>query len=196
MLTPRIIVDAMAEPISFDDIVEHSRIPYDQQQPLVEKYIRAARMACENDIDGSISPRTLEIVLDRFPSCRFVGLPQGPVDLIVSVKYIDTDGLEQTYADTNYVLDRYGRAQALRLAYGASWPTARCQFDAVRIRYTVGYAFNDSPPTAVPEPILQAIRLQVDHMYENRSAVDASNLAELPLGVKRLLDPYRQNLGV
>jgi uncharacterized phiE125 gp8 family phage protein len=125
-----------------------------------------------------------------------VTLPLGPVQSVLSVKYIDPEGVEQTLADTVYVLDLYRRTPVLRLAYGALWPATRYQPDAIKVRYRAGYAFTDSPPQLVPEPILDAMRLLVGHSIESREAVDDNRLAELPLGVKYKLDPYRLEMGV
>lgn len=226
-MTPIIIEDATVEPLTFEDIVEHSALPYDQHQQLVESYIRSARMSCENDTDSTISPKTLEIAFERFPCVGYRGdyyqsdlggyyqpdyrsqwmsvyrnrsqtieLPLGPVSAVLSIKYIDPDGTELTLDPSTYALDGYRRTAVIRLAYGASWPSTRSQFDGTKVRYRAGYAIDNSPPALVPEPILHAMRLLVDHMIENRSAVDVNTLMELPLGVKHKLDPYRREMGV
>jgi uncharacterized phiE125 gp8 family phage protein len=209
-MTPLIITDATVEPLTYEDMVNHSVLPFDQWRDLVEDYISVARASCEDHLNSTISPKLLEIATESFASCDWINwaslsewstvsglpLPLGPVQSIVSVKYIDPDGVEQTLANTVYVLDRYRRTALLRLAYGESWPSVRSQFDAVKVQYLAGYAFNDSPPVAVPARILQAMRLLVDHMIANRSAVDVDNLVELPLGVKYHLDPLRLELGV
>lgn len=216
-MTPRVVVDATTEPLSYDDIVEHSRIVYGHQRSLIESYITGAREACENYTSSTIARKTLEIGIDAFvpawwgtewmwrstegryvpmPNGCAIVLPLGPVRSIVWVKYVDTDGDEQTLDAATYALDLYRRPQALRLAYGQSWPATRAQPETVKIRYEAGWPSDDSPPIAAPQAMLHAIRLTVDHWNENKTAVDLDNLRELPLGVKSLLDPYRLGLGV
>lgn len=197
-MTPIVITDATAEPLVVSDIVAHSVLNSNDDWELIEAYIRAARASVENYINATVSPKTLEIALPSFAACAgAISLPLGPVQSVVSVTYTDADGAQQTLDTADYVLDRYCRPQALRLAYGASWPSTRAQFDAVKIRYVAGYDFNDSPSfMAIPPEVLQAMRLQVGHMLENREAVATDTLAELPLGIKYLLDPCRMEMGV
>ncbi len=44
--------------------------------------------------------------------------------------------------------------------------------------------------------IMAAILLQIGNLYANREAVTTGGTAELPLGVKHLLQPYRYGMGV
>jgi uncharacterized phiE125 gp8 family phage protein len=115
---------------------------------------------------------------------------------IVSVNYTDSDGDEATLAGDQYRLSTSSSMAVLRPAYGVSWPSTRCEPDAVRVQYTAGYSADESPPQAVPEPIRQAMHLCIAHFYANREAVDVNTLMELPLGVRALLTRYRQGLGV
>ena len=49
-----------------------------------------------------------------------------------------------------------------------------------------------TPPTDVPEPLRQAIRLLVAHWYENRGLVaTGTTIAVLPATVAALIAPYR-----
>lgn len=198
LATPRVIVDATVEPLLFTDIVAQGRRPANREQALAAGYIKAARQSCEDYLNSTISPKTLEIALPSFVTSEgFIELPLGPVRSIVSVTYTDADGAAQTFSGASYALDQYRQTAALRLAYNVSWPSTRAQFDAVKVRYVAGYGLDNSPPApAVPQTILQAMLLTVDHFMEHRTAVDGNTLAELPLGVKHLLDPYRRQMGV
>lgn len=194
-MTPRIIVDAVVEPVTTQDVIDQGRRPAGQELTLITRYIKAARVACENYLNLTISPKTLEVVLPSFAGFDGV-IPLGPVQSIVSLKYIDTNGVEQTFSSASYSLDQYSQPNMLRLGYGLTWPSLRTQYDAVKLRYIAGYAFNESPPKPVPPTVVQAMLLTVDHFMENRTAVDIDTLRPLPLGVKYLLDPHRQQIGV
>jgi uncharacterized phiE125 gp8 family phage protein len=205
-MTPRIIVDATDEPLTYEDIIAHARRPPEQEREVIEGFITAARASCESYQNVTISPKTLEIALDEWPftitawpttnTWACVELPLGPVQSIVSVVYVDSDGAEQTLDDSVYVLDNRRRTALLRLAYGASWPSVRSQFEAIKIQYVAGYRWTDSPPELVPATTLQAMRLLVADMIDYRNATDENNLAVIPLGLKYMLDPERRELGV
>jgi len=111
------------------------------------------------------------------------------VSAITSLKYIDDSGVEQTWASSNYILDDYGHTHKLRLAYNVTWPSARAQANAIKLRYVAGYgASGDSVPT----PILQAIVLIVGQAYRAQPGLE-TNLypASIPNAARDLLAPYR-----
>lgn len=55
--------------------------------------------------------------------------------------------------------------------------------------------FVDEYPDAdsIPKTIRQAAFFLVGHFYENRIAVSAVSMMEVPLAVKNLLDPHREH---
>jgi uncharacterized phiE125 gp8 family phage protein len=125
-------------------------------------------------------------------------LPLPPTIEVLSVKYLDMAGEEQTLAADQYRVI-YGTTAAgatLWPAIGATWPDTDLAPDAVRVRFTAGYEPTDaSPPVSmVPLAVRQAMLLMVGHWYENRSEVVVGTSAvPLPLGVAELLAPYRLN---
>lgn len=199
-MNPTLISESTTEPISLDEAAENLKALDDGEgsyfeAPIISRLIKAARQLCENELEMSLIPKTLEFSRDSLcPPC--IELPNGPVRSIESVKYTDTNGVEVTLATDQYRLSTSSSMAILRPAYGVSWPSVRCEADAVRVRYTAGYAADDSPAQDVPEPIRQAMHLCISHFYANRDAVDVDSLMELPLGVRALLAPYRQGLGV
>jgi uncharacterized phiE125 gp8 family phage protein len=58
----------------------------------------------------------------------------------------------------------------------------------VTVRFVAGYGAN---PGDVPEPLRQAMLLLIGHYYENREAVAAGTLTELPFAVASLVFPFR-----
>lgn len=77
----------------------------------------------------------------------FIELGHGhlatPVDgtsPVLSVKYIDQAGAQQTLSPSGYVVDATSRPGRIRLPYGVEWPDTRPQWDAVRVQYMVGWA--------------------------------------------------------
>lgn len=200
-MTPKIISESATEPIALDEAALNLRAADDGNSPptyhegaRILKLIKAARQACEQELEMSLIEKTLEVARDSFVSG--IDLPYGPVRSIVSVTYRGTDGTDVVLAADQYRFSDYASAPVLMPAYDVSWPSPRVDTDSVRVRYTVGYPSTDSPPQEVPEPIRQAMHLYIAHYFANREAVDTGTLAELPLGVRYLLGKYRQGLGV
>lgn len=197
-MTPKLIAEAGTEPISVDEAGFNLRAAQDSNSPptyveaaLIARLIKAARQACEQELQVSLVLKTLEI--EQSVLCMN-GLPQGPVRSIVSVTLIDTGGVESVIAADQYRVTGYGAVDMLLPAYGVTWPPASA--GTMRVRYTAGYPSTDSPPQEVPEPIRQAMHLFIGHYFNNREAVALNVLSELPLGARYLLAPYRQGLGV
>ena len=127
----------------------------------------------------------------------FLFLPFGPVRQIVSVRYLDPDGVDQILPSTDYRFSPYARQPVLMPKYGGTWPAIRRDVDSVRVRYDVGFPSDDSPAQTVPEPILVAMHFLIGHWYTNREAIaESTKVFELPLGVRDMLAKYRQSLGV
>ena len=110
----------------------------------------------------------------------------------LSVVYLDTAGVEQTLAPVSYVVQGLVNEQRnARLwqndAGGYSWPSTLDRFDAVRIRYTVGWS-----ASKFPVPLRQSILLLISQMYEHRTPqVTESISATLEFTIDALTSPYR-----
>lgn len=126
-------------------------------------YVDLLLAVAQGQIDGppgwlgrAIGTQTLEWRGDDF-GCEDIRLLYPPVVSITSVKYDDSDGVEQTVAGGDYRLVGQPSMPRVALAYGESWPSVRWQSEAVRIRYSAGY-------TTVPTPIKHAIILMAGEL--------------------------------
>lgn len=114
--------------------------------------------------------QTLELVLDRFP-CGKIVIPYPPLIEVISVKYNDANGDEQTLAGPSGSPPSGGDYRVvgdiepayIEPAYGTSWPATRGSA-AVRIRFFAGYGTPDDVPNRIKEYMLHQI---VEH-YEYR----------------------------
>lgn len=151
---------------------------------LVLALAASAAEFCEHACDRSFGEQTLELALDAFPVQVAIALPRGPVTSIVSLKYLDADGVEQTLDSADYALDDYSTPAFVVPAVDTVWPSTYAAINAVKVRYTAGA--NTLPPT-----IKSAILLLVGHWYEHREAVATGSWGEIPIGVQALLDTQR-----
>lgn len=200
-MTPIVISEGAVEPIGLEEAAGNVRAQDDgnspptfYEAPLILRLIKAARQVCEQELEQSLIEKTLEVEQDYFSV--LLELPGGPVRSIVSVSYLDMAGADTVVDPALYRLARRANMAIVRPVYGHAWPAARVDTGSVRVRYTVGFSAENSPPEEVPEPIRQAMHLYIAHYFKNREAVDSGSLGELPLGARYLLTPYRAGLGV
>lgn len=155
--------------------------------PLLRLLITSARQQAEQMLNRYVITQTIDRYLDAFPA-EWINLP--PLQSVTSITYIDENGDEQTLAADQYQVDSISKPAGIAPAFGLSWPTARAQSNAVKIRFIAGYG----DASAVPACIKQWIMLRVKEAYDNRQAVAVGSiqLVQFPYSfVDGLLDPER-----
>lgn len=166
-------------------VKQHLRVDSSEEDALIELYVAAA----SGHIDGvgaylgrAIGEQTLEWDVAAFSDiphqCTLADpqpLPYGPAKSIVSIKFEDESGDDQTLA-----ADLYGLAGGRLVFVDATLPVGQ----KVRIRYVVG---GDAP-----KPIVAAVLLMVGDLYARRES-DSSSSGEVPMSrtVENLLRPFR-----
>lgn len=178
------------EPISLAEAKAHLRV--DDDDPYVSNLpgiITAARQTVEQYLNSSVANQERVLRLDTFTDV--VRLPNGPILSVTSIKYIDTDGTEQTISVNDYVLVY----NMIAPAFGLSWPTPRDQPGAITITYQAGMMAG-SPLTLDREDIKSAIKLVLGDLWN----VTEGSIIGAPISVnptvERLLNPYRLDMGV
>ena len=132
----KIITQPPVEPVSVADVRAHARIEHTADDRLLGAMIVAARTEAEHETGVRCVSQTLEQVLDGF-SDR-MDLDVKPVRSIVSIKYLDNDGVEQTLDPAVYDLIEEALPPRVVLKSGQSWPSTDNADDAVRIRFIAG----------------------------------------------------------
>jgi uncharacterized phiE125 gp8 family phage protein len=154
----KLITPPLKEPVSLAEVKEYLGIQATDtvSDALIARRIVVARKWAETHTGRAFITQTREIRWDCF-----VGRHELPSALtVVSVKYIDADGAEQTLSASDYLLDTYSFIPHVRKAYGVSWPTSRAEENAVRIQYTAGYG----PLASDVEPgIIEALLTLIGH---------------------------------
>jgi len=192
----RLVTAPTSEPVSLAEAKAHLRLETTADDTLVAALIVAARQWAEEYLWRGLVTQTWELVLDAFPERGEIELPRGNLVSIASLKYVDDNGTEQTWAASNYTKDDTSEPGKLRLAYDKDWPSARDQWDAVKIRYTVGWAGEAAQMPAeadrVPAAIRAAMMLVISQLYEHRTPeVVGTIVSKVSFAVEALLGPYR-----
>jgi uncharacterized phiE125 gp8 family phage protein len=181
-----VVTPPTSEPITLAEAKSHLRLEGAEDDAYVAALIKAARRHVEETCWRGLVTQTREAVLEGFPYGP-LELSGGNLGAVLSVAYVDAAGAQQTLRSDTYSADSVSAPGRLLLAYGQSWPSTRCQWDAVRVRYTVGWAVD-----AVPEDIKQSLLLLVAQMYEHRvPEVAGVSMGKVAFAVDSLLSPYR-----
>ena len=178
-----VVVTPPAHGIDPDTVKAHLRVDHDDDDALIGAYVDAA----VSHIDGpngwlgrAIWEQTLELRQNVF--CGPIRLPYGPIQSVTSIKYVDTNGAEQTLAVDQYLLTNGGEVV---LAHNVSWPSLRGDAEGVRVRYVAGFE-------TVPAAITQAVLLMTGDLYKNRETTGPDGgTIQTSTTVQALLSPFR-----
>jgi uncharacterized phiE125 gp8 family phage protein len=163
-----LVTAPLADPVSVADIRAHLRIDSELEDALLVRYLQAALNRLEGRdgwLNRAFITQTWDWTLDGFPSGAALSVPLPPLQSVVSIQYIDTEGFGQTMSALDYVVDTKSEPGWIAPAYGRSFPSTQPAFNTVTIRFVCGYG---PGPTAVPAAIRLALLGMVGDAYEHR----------------------------
>lgn len=182
-MTTRLITAPTTEPITLAEAKLQLRVDNNDEDALIQGFITAAREHAEQVTRRSIMPQTWEVILDAFPDSD-IELLYPNVLTVESVKYIDLNNVQQTMSASDYYLDKDSEPAWLILAIDKTWPDTLEVANAVRVRYTAGYADAISVPASIRTWLLLAVENLYDRCKEGGKASLGEGFA------KHLLDRY------
>jgi len=188
--TYSIVTEPAIEPITLDEAKLHCRIDAGDENSIVTALIKIARQYVERITNRALITQTWELRLDDWPS--EIWLTRPPVQSITSIKYLDTDGVEQTWSDALYQTDLYAEPARISPIYGESYPDLETgAYNRVIVRFVNGYG---DAASQIPTPIIQSMEIMISHWFQNRELIltDIGRNApiEIPLSAQALLAPY------
>ena len=183
-MTARLKTAPAKEPMTLQEAKDHLRVTFTDDDAYIDPLIPAARKEAEDYMERALVTQTWELFLDKFPktSSEPILVPRPPLISITSIKYIDGDGAEQTWANTEYKVDEKAAPGRIFPAFDKTWPTPRLEANAVTIEFQAGYGPNAQD---VQQNIAHALKLILTDWYENR---DGSR--GIPESAKNILNPY------
>jgi uncharacterized phiE125 gp8 family phage protein len=185
--------------VSLAEMKAHLRVDHTDDDSLIDVYTIAA----EQRVDGpfgitgrAFRPQRLRASFGSFGAK--ICLPFPPLISVDSIAYLDTNGVEQTFAETgNWRVIGAGTERGAEIVplYGVVWPSLLSTSDAdlVRVAFTAGYYSAASPENdRVPEIVKACVKLIVGDWYEHRpSSVIGATAAPTPFGAENLIAPFR-----
>lgn len=193
-MADKIITSATFEPISVADAGEYLRVDdLVADTALLGSLITASRQAVEQFLNRYIAEQTVETAYNGFSAELVLS---SPVISVTSVKYLDSNGTEQTLATNQYLVDTYSEPAAITPAYNVTYPATYPVPNSVKVRYVVGFTSGGSPDTnPLPKPIRHAMMLIIGDLYANREG-QSDKAYQINPTVQNLLFPYRLEMGV
>jgi len=176
--------------VSTSDAKTHLRVGFSDDDTYIAALVSVATAALENETNRKFITQTWDWYQDRFSGAS-IRLPFGSLQSVTSVKYTESDDTESTVATTVYDVVTWEDPGRVTLAYNQQWPTATLRAaGGVVTRFVCGYGDAED----IPAPLIQALKLTIGHLYENRESVvvgQGLTAIELPQAAKALAFPYR-----
>lgn len=156
---------AASASVSTANAKAHLRVEHSDDDTLIDAYVQAAEKEVEGYTNRTLISTVYDLYLTDFPANGIV-LPFSPVTAIASIKYYNGSNVETTWDTANYHYNIYEEPCIIR--YTDSTPDVyEDRSNAVVVRFTAGYA----NAAAIPAPLVQAVKLLVGDLYENRTDV-------------------------
>jgi len=156
-------------PIMLEEAKAHVKITGDEEDELLRSYLQGAFEWATESTRRAIVQREYLVTRDDFPVSTWE-LPLGRVASIVSVKYIDADGLLQTWTGSPlpYEVDLdTDFAPRLRPRRTESWPITGDFLSAAQVTLTAGWTQQNIPFT-----IRSGILLKFAELEQGRAPGD------------------------
>lgn len=184
----RVVTAPTAEPLDLAEVRRHVRQIPDVDDTSLLDFIARVRGCVEDYLHRALITQVREQVMDCFPACGPIQIEFGPVQEIVSLKWLDQNDVEQTEDLTDYDRDVYSVPARVQPKFGRIWPVLLPGLNRVRVQYRCGYG--DSY-TSIPQGIKTGMMLTLGHLYENREdVVIGASAVEIPNGAKTFLLPH------
>lgn len=185
----KLITAPSVEPVLIADVkTQTGLVTADGLDTVITRRIIEARQYVEQYCGRALITQTWELALDAFDGDE-IELPLASAASITSIKYMDTNNVEQTLSASSYTLNDYTQPGVIHLNSGYAWPSIYDVVNAVKVRYVSGYGASGS---YVPGPINEAIMLIVGHWMHFQPGVESGvTITRIPLAALDLLAPYR-----
>jgi len=172
--------------VSTADLKTHLRITFSDDDTYIDELELAAVRRLEEFTNRFLLETTVTQYGNKFSDLEI--LFKSPVQAGSERVSSFTDGawLLMAISETEFVYAI--EPSRLYIRPTASLPVADDVFEAWKVSYDVGYA----SVADIPRPLIQAIKIMVADMYENRQSVIVGKIvSEIPKTAQYLMNPYK-----
>lgn len=174
-------ITSSAAPVSASILLAHLRQP-DEEAGAIEAFRLAAHDLVAEMSGRVLGSETWAVSVGEAPNR--LDLPKSPVQSLVSIKYWDAAGGEQTATLSDFHLFADDDRAVVTPKEGKTWPPLQKRDDAMTVTFIAGY-------TTLPAGLSHAVLMLSAHLYDNRSAVSEGALVEVPMAVQSLIGIHR-----
>lgn len=183
IMSLKLITAPALDPVTVNEMREYLRIDGNEFDTTIGNLIKAARDAAQDYQNRAFYTQTLELSFDRFPQMP-VKIPKPPLQNLVSVKYVNADGIEASMELADFAVDKRSEPGRVTFKAGKSWPSVQLQpIDSVIFQFTAGH--NDI--NKVPNTVKLAYMVFITHRFENPGSEDIPQAFYTLLGSDRLV---------
>jgi uncharacterized phiE125 gp8 family phage protein len=179
------------EPVTLAEMRAHlgiTQVTDTARDTIITSRIIAARAWAEDFIRRPLITQTITGYDHDWPYDAALGYHirlKMPIVSVTSVKYYDTDGVQQTLDTGLYTVDSVDGC--IVPVYDEDWPEARVQPNSIQVVYVAGYG----AAAAVPEPIKVAIKFIVGQWEVFQNSIEGvARPFTIPHAAEQLLKPY------
>ena len=190
-----LVSEPVQEPLTLAEAKVFLRVDGTSDDALIGMLITAARQWVETYTRRALITQTWDCRFSDFPQNRqALVIPKAPLVSVTSITYTDENGVEQTWAASNYAVQTLvgptaGRS-LIRTTPTTSYPTTLAESDVpVTVRVVCGYGAN---PASVPSGIRLAVARLLGDLYTQRQeTIVGSVSSKTQTTLEKLLGPYR-----
>lgn len=135
----RLVSAPVAQPIDLAEARLHVRQDITDDDPHILQGIVTANEAAQVETQRSLVAARWKLTLDSPPSGPIL-LERGPVFNVISIKYIDMSGTQQTWAATEWVADLTTIPARITPRFGKDWPISLPQIGSFEVIFEAGSA--------------------------------------------------------
>ncbi len=187
-----LVTPPAAEPFTVAEVKLQLRISTSTEDALITRNIAGVRRGMEAYLRRALITQTWKVCFERFPCYddREIELPYPELQSVTHVKYRDTNGDQITLDSSTYEVLTNTLPGKIALLPGQIWPVTQYQrSQPVEIQFVAGYGANGA---SIPEPIMNAMLLQLGDLYENRQEAIIGTIAtSIPTGAKEYVSQFR-----
>jgi hypothetical protein len=200
----KLITAPASEPISTSDAKSFLRVDTSDDNALIDRLVKTARIFCEEYTGRALINQTYEFYIDAFSEVdtplwegirigadinlykNYINLPRPPLSSVTSIYTYDDADTGTLFPTTSYYVDSIALPGRIVLRNGQTWPSSLRTANGVKVTYIAGYG---SSASDIPEALITGMKEHVSYLYENRG--DDEKVNNIPIIAKQLYMPYR-----
>lgn len=171
--------------VTLTEVKNHLRVTGTDEDTYLTSLIERAVNYWRTRNGWEFTTATWKLEQDDFPSgtADAIRLKRGPVQSVTTVKYFDSDNVQQTLvAGADYTVDAT-ETPAWIIPGDDGWPDVYDRTNAVEIIFVAGYGDAGSP-NPVPEGVQHGILMSIDWWFWHRGE-------DIPIGLHNYMAEYR-----